>query len=171
MFSEHFEAIRAYCLRRLPVADANDAVADVFVIALKRSEMLPEPDRIRPWLYGVARNVIRHSYRSSSRRNRLQSRLGGLGSEAAPSPEVVMVRRAEDEELLAALESLREADREVLMLRVWEELTAREIADALGISVSAAEKRIGRAFGRLKQAVERTSLAMTDPHSHERGGE
>lgn len=171
MFEDHFEAIRAYCLRRLPVADANDAVAEVFVIALRRSHALPEAERLRPWLYGIARNVIRHAYRSSARRARLHSKLGGLDPEVQPSPEVVVVRHAEDEELLAALDSLRPADREVLMLRVWEEMTAPEIAEILGISVSAAEKRIARAFERLRRAVQRTSLVTTDPHSHERGGE
>ena len=171
VFDEHFEAIRAYCLRRLPVADANDAVAEVFVIALNKSDSLPNADRVRPWLYGIARNVIRHTYRSSARRSRLQSKLGGLDPGVEPSPEVVVVRRAEDEELLAAIDSLRQADREVLMLRVWEEMTAPDIAQVLGISVSAAEKRITRAFDRLRRAVDRTSLTVTEPHSHDKGGE
>jgi RNA polymerase sigma-70 factor (ECF subfamily) len=170
MFDEHFEALRAYCLRRLPVADANDAVAEVFVVALRKRDSVPEPDRVRPWLYGIARNVVRHSYRSSARRNRLQDKRGGLGPEVAPSPEVVVVRRGDDEELLTALGSLRDGDREILMLRVWEELSAPEIAGIVGISVSAAEKRISRAIDRLARAVDRTSLAMTDSPSDERGG-
>ena len=170
MFDDHFDVLRAYCLRRLPVADANDAVAEVFVIALRRHDALPDADSVRPWLYGIARNVIRHSYRSSARRSRLQRKLDGLGTEVEPSPEVVVVRRSEDEALLAALSSLSEGDREVLMLRTWEELTAPEIATALDISVSAAEKRISRAYDRLARAIDRTSLAQTESPSDERGG-
>lgn len=170
VFDSHFEAVRAYCLRRLPVADANDAVAEVFVVAWRRIDDMPSIDEVRPWLFGIARNVLRHSYRSSARRSRLQRRLDGLGHDVAPSPEVAVVRRMEDEALLAALESLSDGDREVLMLRTWEELTAPEIAATLGISVSAAEKRVSRAYARLARAVGRTSAAPTDSPSNERGG-
>jgi len=170
MFEDHFEALRAYCVRRLPVADANDAVSEVFVIALRKGDAMPEVDRVRPWLYGIARNVIRHSYRSSARRLRLQSKLDRVDPDVEPGPEAVIVRRSEDEELIAALDTLGDDDREILMLRVWEELTGPEIADTLGISVSAAEKRTSRAFGRLRKAVDRTSLVKTEPPSDVRGG-
>lgn len=171
IFEANFEAIRAYCLRRLPVSDANDAVAEVFLVAWRKVDALPDDDGIRPWLYGIARNVIGHSYRSSTRRVRLRAKLNGLGTAPKPGPELQVVQRTEDEELLRALASLREPDREVLRLRIWEELTVPQIAGMLGISVAAAEKRVERAFGRLQKAVQRSSLTTTGLHSPSKGGE
>jgi RNA polymerase sigma-70 factor (ECF subfamily) len=70
------------------------------------------------------------------------------------------VRNAEDEALLDAVQSLPDKYAEVLRLWAWEWLTAPEIAEVVGCSVSAAEKRLSRALKRI-----RASLAPADPHA------
>ena len=170
LYDEHFEAIRAYCLRRLPVADANDAVAEVFLTAWRKVAEVPSGEHQRPWMFAVARNVVAHAYRSTARRSRLERRVGGVGSVPEPGPEMQTVERSVNAEVLAELDKLPPVDREVLQLKVWEELTAAQIADVVGLSVSATEKRISRAYKKLGQAVRRKSLVPSDPHS-QRGGE
>lgn len=170
LYEEHFEAIRAYCLRRLPVADANDAVAEVFVIAWKKMPNVPSGDSVRPWLYGVARNTIAHSKRSVARRIRLATKAAGVASLPEPGPELQTVQRSQDRELLEALATLGDDDREVLQLKVWEELTAPQIAEVIGISEAATKKRIARAYKRLERALRRTSLVPTEPQPMQ-GGE
>lgn len=170
LYEGHFEAVRAYCLRRLPVADANDAVAEVFVIAWKKMTETPTRGSMRPWLYGVARNVIAHSKRSVARRTRLTEKAAGLASSPEPGPELQILQRSQDRELLDALATLGDDDREVLQLKAWEELTAPQIAEIIGISEAAAKKRIARAYKKLERALRRTSLVVTEPHS-QKGGE
>ena len=157
-FDEHFADVRSYCLRRLPVADANDAVSEVFLVAWrKRSEV---PAEARPWLFAIARNVVRNHARSSVRIRRLRSRLGVEPSYPEPGPEVQVVRNADDEALLRAVQTLPDKYGEVVRLWAWEWLTAKEIAEVVGISAAAAEKRLTRALKQL-----RAKLATQESHA------
>ncbi len=173
IFDEHFEAITRYCLRRLPSADVNDAAAEVFLVAWKKLDRVPTGDETLPWLYGVARNVVRNADRSSRRSGRLAGKLGGLAPQAAPGPDVQVVRRHEDDALLRALASLKVEDQEVLRLRAYEGMAAPQIALVLGCSTEAAKKRISRALGRLRKAA---NLSQPDgsglnPRTTSKGGE
>lgn len=76
LYDQNLAPIRNYCLRRLPRAEVNDAVAEVFVVVWRRIDTAPNGDDARPWLYGIARNVIRNTDRSLRRRTRLLGRLG-----------------------------------------------------------------------------------------------
>ncbi|NNF10835.1 MAG: RNA polymerase subunit sigma-24, partial [Acidimicrobiia bacterium] len=71
LYDEHFDAVQSYCLRRLPVADANDAVSEVFLVAWRKIEAVPTGEESLPWLFGVARNAVRNSGRSHRRSARL----------------------------------------------------------------------------------------------------
>ena len=172
IFDEHFDAITRYCLRRLPVADANDAAAEVFLVAWRRIDRVPAGDGALPWLYGVARNVVRNLDRSSRRSGRLVVKLRSLAPRSDPGPEPQVIRRQEDAELVAALNSLKAGDQEVLRLRAYEGLTNPEIAAVLGCSPEAAKKRVARALGRLQKAAALPESAWRlNPESIPKGGE
>lgn len=161
VYRRHFTSVRAYCLRRLPVADANDAVADVFLIAWDKRDPTRLPDTARPWLYGIARNVVRHAYRGNTRRSRLSAKLNGIAPSVQPDPGQIVVRRSEEEAMIHSLARLADADQEILRLRAWEELTGPQIAEVLGISVAAAEKRITRAVDRLRKQLTPATSAQS----------
>ena len=172
IYDAHFDAVNRYFLRRLSLVEVNDATAEVFLVAWKRIDRIPAGDDALPWLYGVARNVARNVTRSSRRSSRLLGRVGGLAWAQQPSPEAVIVRRHEDEELLAALKSLSSGDQEVLRLRAYEGLSAPEIAVVLGIGPEAAKKRVARALSRLRRATTiPESSASSQPRVIPEGGE
>lgn len=170
VFDAHLPSVQRYCARRLRPADANDAVAEVFLVAWRRIGQLPEGDEALPWLLGVARNVIRNLERSGRRASRLKARVEQEPTPANPGTEAQVIRRVEYDEVAAALESLNPADREVIRLRAWEELTAPQIAVVLGCSVAAAEKRVTRASQRLTKAVERRKVRVR-PRAIREGGD
>lgn len=143
----------AYCIRRIGHPDAEDVAAGVFSVAWRRRDEI-EWSTARPWLYGIARGVLSNRWRSNRRRTRLIGRMSGLAETLSVSPDVVVVQKTQDEEVLAALRGLRGNDQEVLMLSAWEELSAPEIAITLEISTSAAEQRLHRAKRRLARALE-----------------
>lgn len=157
VFNEHYDAISRYCHRRLPPDDANEATAEVFVVAWRKIDAAP--DTALPWLYGVARNEVNRVRRSIRRRNALSTKLGGQAPMDEPGPESVVVRHVDQVELLAALGKLRPADQEVLRLRAYEHLSLAEVAIALGCTVEAAKKRSARALRRLRIAA-----GYPDPH-------
>lgn len=165
MYDESFPAVRSYCLRRLPVADANDAVSEVFLTAWRKRSSIPEESL--PWLYGVARNTVRNQRRATRRFRRLWARAQVEPTYPGPGADVVVVRNADDGALLDALGTLSERDQEVLRLRAWEDLTAAEIAVVVHCSEAAAQKRLARAMKRLEASVREPD---PQPQPDPRGG-
>jgi RNA polymerase sigma-70 factor (ECF subfamily) len=169
LFLSHYDDVLGYCVRRTNRADADDVAADVFATAWRRIDDL-DWDTARPWLFGIARGTLANHHRSKVRRTRLGMKIGSLADQSMDGPEVVVIRREQDQEVMSVLESLREPDREILMLSVWENLTAAEIAVTLGISAAAAEQRLHRAKGRFAKELDRTTT-QDSPRADGKGGE
>ena len=155
LYRSYQAEVLAYCRRRTNPADAHDAAAEVFTIAWRKIDQVPDGERARTWLLGVAYRVLGHQWRSRRRVTRLRERLTNLGSATEPGPESVVVRRAQDREVIEAAERLRHSDREVLRLAGWEELPHAEIAEILGISVAAVDQRFHRAKKRLAKEYDK----------------
>jgi len=151
LFEAHHLALLAYAARRCPtVADAEDVVAEVYLVAWRRLEDVPAGDVARPWLYGVARRTIDNQRRGFTRRARLRARLEATADRPmASSPPAT----PETQPALDALSRLSAGDQELLRLVAWEELSHAEIAEVLGISVNAVAIRLHRARARFEQAL------------------
>lgn len=152
LYEAQFEPVYAYFARR--VADretVSDLVSNVFLVAWRRLAALPESAHERKlWLFGVARRVLADSRKAERRRVRLSDRLqNALVAVATPAwPQGRLVSDTEVR-LAAALDGLRPADREALMLVAWDRLSEAEAAAVLGCSVNAFAIRIHRARKRL----------------------
>ncbi|NNE12768.1 MAG: sigma-70 family RNA polymerase sigma factor [Ilumatobacter sp.] len=155
LFRHHRPAVAAYCARRIGADDAADAVAQTFTTAWRRRHDVPDGDAAIRWLYGVARNVISHQYRSSSRGRRLAEKVGAQPRVAPPDPETTAVQHDDHRRVRDAVMTLAPNDREVLLLAAWEGLTHAEIGEVVGCSVSAVDKRVARAKRRLATRYER----------------
>jgi RNA polymerase sigma factor (sigma-70 family) len=152
LYVEHYPAIYAYVHRRLVGlgAEVSDVVADVFSVAWRRLDNVPEAPEDRLWLYAVARRCVARAHRSGWRRWRLRAR---LSQEARATTE----GRSEDARVSLvreAMERLRPVDREVLRLVMWEGLAHAEAAQVLGCSTNAVAVRLHRARKRLRTALE-----------------
>jgi RNA polymerase sigma-70 factor, ECF subfamily len=141
MYSLHYKAVRAYAWRRGP-DEADDVVAETFLVAWRRLEELP--DDCRPWLFAVARNV-RLNMARQERRRRSREEHGA----ARPATEPFTASLEDCSALKSGLARLSEPDREVLMLAAWESLDRAQMARALGCSKTAAAVRLHRARRRL----------------------
>lgn len=144
LFADHHAEVLAYCVRRIGHADGEDAAAEVFAVASRRVDEI-DWKTVRPWLFGVARGVLANRWRSLHRLHRINRRVAAMAATPADSPDEIVIRTVEARAALNALGKLRPLDREILMLSAWEELSAADIAIALGISVDAAKKRLERA--------------------------
>ncbi len=150
----------AYALRRTRnPEDAADVVAEVFLIAWRRLDSVPEDEQALLWLYTTARRVLANSVRRTETRSKVIGRLRleftGYGAEGQ-SHEAMLVAR----DLLGHLSS---ADREILMLAGWEGLGSADLASVLGCSVTAARIRLHRARSHLRNAVARLDDDDTSP--------
>ena len=149
IYDETYARVFAYCLRRAPYEDAKDAAADVYLILWRRLDEVPTGASTLPWLYVTARYVVANQRRSKERQLRLWERIRRDGQQHVDSPEVIVVRRAEDREVLAAISKLSLLDQEVIRLAVWEELPQTGIGDVIGCSDRAVTMRLHRAKRRL----------------------
>jgi RNA polymerase sigma-70 factor (ECF subfamily) len=144
VFDEHFRAVSAYALRRARHADAEEAVAETFLVAWRRRDEMPT--NAKPWLLGVARRVLANQRRAAGRREALRARVAGE-RESASQPG----RRPP---VIQALGRLSTGDREVLLLVAWDGLSTQEAAIVLGCSAAAAKVRLHRAKRRLRAQLE-----------------
>ena len=154
LYRAHHAEVLAYFVRRIPPADAEDAAAEVFAVAWRRLDQIPEGDRAIRWLFGVAHNVLTNHRRSWRRALQLNRRLSGLGQPEPETPESQIVRSAEDRLLLDALGQLRWSDQEILRLATWEKLSHEAIGELLGLAEAAVSQRISRARKRLIKVLE-----------------
>lgn len=128
VYRAHAHQGYAYCLRRTTAEEAKDAASDVFVVAWRRFDDIPNGDEALPWLYGVARNTLTNRSRSRRRRDRLNALAAAQHEETVPGPETQIVRLEEHTELLKALSKLSRKDQEILRLVEWESVTEPEAA-------------------------------------------
>ena len=103
----------------------------------------------------VNRRTLANEFRGIRRRRRLHDTLRDAPSDADPSPEVLVVRREQDEQVLRALARLRPRDREALQLALWEGLSHAAIAELLGCSTPAVTQRIYRATRQVCKEYQR----------------
>ncbi len=136
-------------------ADAQDASQEAFVKAFRALGRFRAGAPFRPWLLQIVANEARNQRRSSNRRVdlflRVADRLGTGG--AAPSPERLAEATEERDQLLRAVNSLREEDRLVVACRYFLELSSEETAIALRWPEGTVKSRLSRAIDRLRERL------------------
>jgi RNA polymerase sigma factor (sigma-70 family) len=154
LFRETRTDLLAYVLRRSPSAeDAADTLAETYVVAWRKLDAVPQGDRARLWLFGVARNLLLQGASRHRVRHALAERLAAelRNARSFHAPPVDDERGAI---LRAALSALPERDREIVTLTAWEGLTPRQIAVVIDASANVVRVRLHRARARLIRELE-----------------
>jgi RNA polymerase sigma factor (sigma-70 family) len=156
LYDRHATPIHSYVTRRLGDGAADDVVAETFLIAFRgrRRYDLSRSDA-RPWLYGIAANVIGKHRRTEVRMWRALARTGadpaaeGHADRVDDRVSAATVQR----ELAVALAGLAAGDRDVLLLIAWADLSYDEVAAALEIPVGTVRSRLNRARRKVRAAL------------------
>jgi RNA polymerase sigma-70 factor (ECF subfamily) len=159
LFERHFASTFRYFARRLGRAAADDLTAEVFLRAFeKRGSYDLSYESARPWLFGIAANLLRRSRRKEERRLRALAKqpaeVPGAGDEGATG-DARLDYEATRPVLARALTSLRADEREVLLLVAWADLSYEEVGRALAIPVGTVRSRLHRARGHMRTVLER----------------
>lgn len=143
-----------------PSGDAEDAVQEAFVKAYTALGRFRPDAPFRPWLLRIVANEARNRRRSAGRRAGLALRAaeGRRPDDAAPSPESAILAGESRAALLAAINALRDEDREIIGARYLLDLSEAEAAEALGLPRGTVKSRLSRALGRLRE-----HLVAADP--------
>ena len=144
----------AYLVAR-NAADAEDAAQEAFVKAYRALGRFRRGAPFRPWLLQIVANEARNRRRSAGRREALVLRAATSepSGEAAPSPETALLATEQRQELLAAMETLPQDQRDTIACRYFLDLSEEETAQVLGVRRGTVKSRTARALERLREAT------------------
>jgi RNA polymerase sigma-70 factor (ECF subfamily) len=155
VFARHFDVVWRYACRRAGAQVADDVASQTFVVAFDRRRKFRDGVcNARPWLLGIATNLLRRHRRTELSRLRAHA--------AAPVDRAPGIEDAVDRASAArlapvaaqALAKLSRRDREILALLAWAELTYEEIAQALDVPVGTVRSRAHRARARIRELLD-----------------
>ncbi len=165
LYAATFTRVLAYCRRRCHhSSDADDAVAETYLVAWQKLDRARNADSTIAWLYAVAYRVLSNQRRSSSRGERLRTRLRDQ-----PRPELrtdpAETVAADSEVALAfeALGQLSSREQELIRLAAFEELSYAEIATVTGMRIGAVRSGLYRARKRLEETAKRRTGRDSEP--------
>ncbi|MEU6079131.1 RNA polymerase sigma factor [Streptomyces sp. NPDC047108] len=174
LFDRHADSVHRYTARRLGTDVADDLMAETFAIAFQRRHTYnSERADARPWLFGIATNLVGRHRRAEARRFKALAKLpaddapgqhDGVADQVAARVSAHGVRR----ELAGALSRLSARNRDVLLLVAWGDLSYEEAASALDVPVGTVRSRMHRARSTLREALGGTDpTAFREESSHE----
>jgi RNA polymerase sigma-70 factor (ECF subfamily) len=126
----------------------------------QRDRFDPARGGVRPWLFGIATNLVARYRRAEARRYRALARARDMPSAGSHEDGVVakVAARRLLPQLLAALAALSQGERDVVLLVAVSQLSHEEVAQALGISAGTVGSRLSRARKRLRAAISQEAL-------------
>jgi RNA polymerase sigma factor (sigma-70 family) len=147
-------ALRMVCDSHL----AEDVTQSAFLALAQNAEGLAARPVLSGWLHRTARNLAAKVVRADVRRRAREQEAAAMNELQARKTDDVWENIAPH--LDAALVELDEADRDALMLRYFERKSAQQMAEVLGISAEAAQKRVNRAVERLRELFAKRGVAV-----------
>jgi RNA polymerase sigma-70 factor (ECF subfamily) len=156
VFDRHYRHIYAYAVRRLGPDLAEDVASETFLIAFDRRNRYDRSHAdARPWLFGIASNLIARHARAETRRYQALARTPAANVVDGDADAIAgrLDARAVRGRLAAALEELSEPVRSVLLLVAWAGLSQAEVATALRIPPGTARSRLHKARQEMRRAL------------------
>jgi RNA polymerase sigma factor (sigma-70 family) len=157
IFGRHADEIHRYAARRLGGQAAGDVVSEVFLAAFRnRGRYRADRADARPWLYGIATNVISQQLRAEGRRAQLLAAVPTPPPAEFPADDISDRITAERLRpvLLGVLAGLSPADRELVLLVAWAELSYEQAAQALEIPIGTVRSRLHRVRAKIRRAID-----------------
>ncbi|SEU42885.1 RNA polymerase sigma factor [Nonomuraea wenchangensis] len=166
VFDVHYAEIHRYVSRRLGPQAADDVSAETFALAFRRRRRFDLSHRsARPWLYGIATNLISRHRRDEVRLLRAVDRLHALAEPARGHEDEVTAKVSAQNvkgPLAGAIAALPAAQRDVLLLVALAGLSYDEVAQALDVPFGTVSSRLNRARRKLRKALGETNPLLDE---------
>lgn len=153
------------CLREAGDAQvAEDAAQSVFLILAQKAPALRGKVSLAGWLFQTARLTAKDALKRERRRQKSEREAALTAEQEARMPQEKTLSGGvlnEGEVLNETLAVLKEAEREAVLLRFFDDMSFREIGMALNITEDTAQKRVARALAKMRAQLVRQGLSLT----------
>src|SRR5436190_3861058 len=161
LFDRHAGTVFRFLVRRVGRDTADELLGETFRIAFERRPAYDTSrPSARPWLYGIATNLLARHRRTEARRLRATALLAitraTLDTDAVDAADAAVDASHLFPRVTDAIAELPDGERDALMLHAWEELSYDEIAAALDIPIGTVRSRLNRARRRLRELTAPT---------------
>jgi RNA polymerase sigma-70 factor, ECF subfamily len=161
VYDRYIRDIYRYVAGRLGMQAADDIAAETFLVAFGQQDRFdPSRGSLRPWLFGIATNLVARHRRQEARRYRALARTGAEPPADGPENRVINAVTAErlQPQLARAITRLSPGERDVILLVALSELSHEEVSEALGISGGTVRSRLSRARKKLRNLIDQEEV-------------
>lgn len=147
---------------------ANDIFQDTFikVIHTLKTNKYNEEGKFLPWVIRISHNLIIDSYRKNDRMQMLRDKeefsIFDLMVDNTPNIEAFLVNNQIEQDIIGLISALPEDQREVIKLRIYEDLSFKEIADITGVSINTALGRMRYALFNLRKIIGKNQMILNE---------
>ncbi len=164
LVDRHAQRVYSFCLRATGSAqDAEDLTQATFLAAYESLGNYNTERPFAPWLFGIASNQCRMWHRRSRRAVEAHGRSLEVVRDPLPTPESAYEHAEAAETVRRVLAGMPDTYRNAVTLRCLEGMSTREIAEALGLSLEAAAKRLARGMRMVRERLEDRGVQLPDP--------
>jgi RNA polymerase sigma-70 factor (ECF subfamily) len=147
---------------------SDDIFQDTFikVINTLKTKSYNEEGKFLPWVMRIAHNLVVDHYRKSNKmpfnRETEEYSIFNYMSDNAPTIESKMITDQVEADLTRLLDELPEDQKEVLVMRMYQDLSFKEISELTGVSINTALGRMRYAVLNLRKIIEKNQIILTN---------
>ncbi|MDQ0849710.1 RNA polymerase sigma factor (sigma-70 family) [Arthrobacter sp. B3I9] len=165
LYDRHASVIYRYAARRAGDFAADDVTSETFLVAWEQLEAYDlDRDDARPWLFGIATNLLRRHHRAEARMLKAAAKAASREAVGDDSERISarVDASAATARIARTLRSMAPIDRETLLLYAWADLTYEGIAAAMEVPVGTVRSRLNRARRTLRTRLNPQRLDETE---------
>lgn len=169
LITRHQSKIYGFIYSKISDRDVSDDIfQDTFIKVIKtlKSNSYNEEGKFLPWVMRIAHNLIVDHFRKNKKmpmfRETEEFSIFSVMSDNAPNIESKMIMTQVESDLQKLIEELPSDQREVLVMRMYQDLSFKEISELTGVSINTALGRMRYALMNLRKVIEKHNIILTN---------
>ena len=169
LINRHQSKIYGFIYSKLSDRDiADDIFQDTFIKVIKtlKSNSYNEEGKFLPWVMRISHNLIIDYYRKNKKmpmfRETEEFSIFSIMSDNVPNIESQMITSQVESDLRKLIKELPEDQKEVLMMRMYQDLSFKEISELTGVSINTALGRMRYAIMNLRKVIDKHQIILTN---------
>ncbi|GEC78880.1 RNA polymerase sigma factor [Flavobacterium aquatile] len=169
LIKRHQSKIYGFIYSKMPDRDvADDVFQDTFIKVIKtlKSNSYNEEGKFLPWVMRIAHNLIVDHYRKNKKMPMLRETeefsIFSILTDTSLNAESRIITDVIEKDLQKIVQELPPDQRDVLMMRIYQDLSFNEIADLTGVSINTALGRMRYALMNLRKVIDKNQIILTN---------